>query len=118
MHDPQGVGFGRRNSSNVEHLDHFPILKPSGHIGADIAVNHHVPRPHHLLHVRPTSVAEFGAQKGSKSLSSFGITDVMDCSGNRFHGTPECRIARGAHEPDRPNDALKTSPLSHSRAIA
>jgi len=95
MHNPQGFGFGRRNSSDVEHLDHFPILKPSGHIGADIAVNHHVPRPHHLLHVRPTGVADLGAQKSGKSLSSFRFTDVMDCSGNRFHRVPECNVKRG-----------------------
>ena len=67
-------GFG-------EHLHDLPVLKSPGHVSADVAVDHHMPRPDQLLHPRPTCPVELGAEESGQRLPRVGAADVKDRAG-------------------------------------
>ena len=64
--------FGARRRPRLEHLHHLALLQPPGHVGADVAVDHHVPRPHQLLHAAPAGIVELRPEKRRERLPLLG----------------------------------------------
>jgi hypothetical protein len=90
MDDPHIVGLRWRGRGRGEHLHHLAILEPPRRVGADVAVDHHPPRPHQLLHLRPArragvSRGHLGTEKSRDRLAAFGGGDMMNGSGRGFH---------------------------------
>jgi len=85
MHDPHVVGLRRRNGCNRKNFYNFSLLESSRNVRADIAVNHHVPHSHHLLHLRPTRAFDLLPQKRCNGLPLTGGRNVMNFSARVFH---------------------------------
>jgi hypothetical protein len=85
VHDADVVGLRGRGGGSIEHLHHLALLQPPGHIGADVAVNHHVPRANELLHAAPARPAELRPQECRERLPLLGGRHVMHLARSLFH---------------------------------
>ena len=95
MHDSHVPRSRRLRGGRLEDLHHLPILEPAGRVGADVAVDQHMPRSHERLHVRPARRGQPAAEESGNREARFGGGHVEDCAWMGFHEAMLDRFSRG-----------------------
>jgi adenylosuccinate synthase len=83
--DPYILRPGRRGGGVVEYFHHVARFEPPGRVGAEIAMNGHVSRPHELLDGGPACPLQTAAKVGGERLPDVFGLNVMQCSAAGLH---------------------------------